>query len=71
MRVSIEASNAALDLFRREVEDLEQMLNIDLSAWKSAGSEDAELPIEELAPSETSTATIHNLRKAEIPDQAA
>ena len=50
---------------------LEQMLDIDLSAWKSAGSEDAELPIEELAPSETSTATIHNLRKAEIPDQAA
>ena len=71
MRVSPEASNVALQIFRREVEELEQMLNVDLSDWKSVGSEDAELPIEELAPSETSTATIHNLRKAEIPDQAA
>src|SRR5438874_13103670 len=69
MRVSPEASNVALQIFRREVEELEQMLNVDLSDWKSVGSEDAELPIEELAPSETSTATIHNLRKAEIPDQ--
>ena len=70
-RVSSEASNAALELFRPEIEELEQMLNVDLSAWKSVGSDDAELPIEELVPSDGLRDRIHHLRKAEIPDQAA
>jgi hypothetical protein len=34
--VSPTISRAVLDMFRPEVEGLEAMLNVDLSAWKSA-----------------------------------
>jgi hypothetical protein len=37
-------SGAVLDLFRPEVEGLEAMLNVDLSAWKSKDTEFASFP---------------------------
>jgi hypothetical protein len=70
-RVSPEASRAALELFRREVEELERMLNVDLSAWKSVEAGEAEARIEELVRSDNGRERIPSLRKAEIPDQAA
>ena len=69
-RVSPEAAQAALDLFSREVEGLEQMLNVDLSAWKTLGTADTGLPIEKLLPSTRPTNRIHNLQKADLPDHA-
>jgi hypothetical protein len=68
-RVSPDASRAALELFRCEVEELEKMLNVDLSAWKSVEAGDA--PIQELVPSESGPERIQGLQKAEIPDRAA
>lgn len=70
-RISPAALEAARELFSREVLELEQMLQVDLSAWKSAGFDNAGVSTEKPASLGSSRNPMPHLRKAELPDQAS
>jgi len=71
--VSPTISRAVLDMFRPEVEDLEAMLNVDLSAWKSTETEDDMSLIDYMTASsdgESRRVSAPRLHEAEIIDRS-
>jgi hypothetical protein len=70
-RVSPEVGNRVVRAFRSEIEELEAMLDVDLSAWKSGALYDPELSEENIDSEEAESTGLHDLRKHELPDGAA